>query len=133
MPQETKSTVPVEMPAGTQGMVVDAADESQLRRAIDLAFDYRGDVSIVRASTAETIEGYVFDRRSHPSLAESIVRIIPGNGAPRVAIPYADIASLKFTGRDTASGKSFETWMKKYVQKKLAGETASIESESLDD
>jgi hypothetical protein len=133
MPQETKSTMPVEMPAIMQGMVVDAGDEPQLRHAIDLAFDYRGDVSITRKSSGETIEGYVFDRRSKPSLADSIVRIIPGNGTPRIAFPYSDIASLKFTGRDTAAGKSFETWMKKYVQKKLAGESASLESEPLDE
>ena len=33
----------------------------------------------------------------------------------------------------TAAGKSFETWVKKFVSRKLAGESASIESEPLED
>ena len=39
-------------------------------------------------------------------------------------IPYSDIAALAFTGRDTAAGKSWEAWVKKYVEKKAAGEKA---------
>ena len=58
--------------------------------------------------------------------------MIPKNSDDRLAIPQSDIASLSFTGKDTASGKSFETWIKKYAEKKLAGEAANIESESLD-
>ena len=39
-------------------------------------------------------------------------------------IAYSDIAALAFTGRDTAAGKSWEAWVKKYVEKKAAGEKA---------
>ena len=45
---------------------------------------------------------------------------------------YADIKHIAFSDRDPSSGKSFETWVKKYVEKKLKGEKASIEAESLD-
>ncbi len=31
-----------------------------------------------------------------------------------MASPALGIAALAFTGRDTADGKSFEAWMKKY-------------------
>ena len=31
--------------------------------------------------------------------------------------------ALAFTGRDTAAGKSWEAWMKKYAEKKAAGES----------
>ena len=34
----------------------------------------------------------------------------------------ASIAALAFTGRDTAAGKSWEAWIKKYAEKKAAGE-----------
>ena len=91
------------------------------------------DVTITRRSTGERIEGYLFDCTTGASTAESKVRIIPRAGADRVTIPYADIAELGFTGRDTAEGRSFETWMKRYVEKKLAGEEASIESERLEE
>jgi hypothetical protein len=48
-------------------------------------------------------------------------------------VSYADIAALAFTGRDTAAGKSFEAWVKRYWEKKAAGETGiQIEPEKLD-
>ena len=68
------------------------------------------------------IEGYVFDRRTGKTLAESSVRVIPKDQRTTIAISYADIDALAFTGRDTAAGKSWEAWMKKYWEKKAAGE-----------
>lgn len=109
-----------------RGLVVDAADPKVLRRAVDLAFDYRGDVTLHLAGQPEPLVGYVYDRRTADSLDESVARVIPADGSSRRSITYADITRLEFTGRDTAAGKSFETWMRKYVAKKLAGEDASI-------
>ncbi len=113
------------------GTVVDASDHQALRRALDDALGYRGDVTITRRSTGETIEGYLFDCTSQASLAQSAVRLIPKDGSERVTIPADDIARIKFSGKDPAAGKSFQTWVKKYVAKKLAGESANIESEPL--
>ncbi len=129
------STMPdgQDIPAAAQGLVVEASDPQGLLRAIELALDYRGDVAIARKSTGETIEGYLFDRTAGPTLAASRVRVIPSTGDDRITIPGDDIERIRFSGRDTAAGKSFETWMKKYVEKKLAGERASLESEPLDD
>ena len=79
------------------------------------------------------MEGYVFDRRSGASLAESLVRLIPQNSREKVAICYADIAALEFSGRDTAAGKSWEAWVRKYWEKKAAGEKGiAIELEALE-
>jgi len=48
-------------------------------------------------------------------------------------VPYAEIAALAFTGRDTAAGKSYEAWVRKYREKKAAGEkNIGIEAESLE-
>ena len=115
-------------PAGT---VVDASDPEALRRALDDALSFRGDVTITRRSTGETIEGYLFDCTSRASLAQSAVRLIPKDGSERVTIRGNDIARIEFGGKDPAAGKSFQTWVKKYVAKKLAGESANIESEPL--
>jgi hypothetical protein len=77
--------------------------------------------------------GYLFDRRAGASLADSFVRIIPSNAATKVNVAYSDIAALAFTGRDTAAGKTFEAWVKKYWEKKAAGEqNIQIEPEKLD-
>ncbi len=111
------------------GTVVDASDPEALRLAIDAALSYRGDVTITRRSTGQPIEGYVFDCTSQASPAQLAVRLIPKDGSERVTIRGNDIARIEFSGKDPAAGKSFETWVNKYVAKKLAGESANIESE----
>ena len=113
------------------GLVVDASDAEALRRALDAAVDYRGDVTIIRRSTGESIEGYVFDCTSQSITAQTTVRLIPKDGSERVSIQADDIARILFSLKDPAAGKSFETWVKKYLTKKLAGESANIESEPL--
>jgi hypothetical protein len=79
------------------------------------------------------VEGYIFDRRNGATLAESVVRLIPQNSAQKISIPYSDIAALAFTGRDTAAGKSWEAWVRKYWEKKAAGEKhIALEPEKLE-
>jgi hypothetical protein len=52
----------------------------------------------------------------------------------KLSIAYSDIAGLAFTGRDTAAGKSWEAWVKKYWEKKAAGETnIALEPDSLEE
>ena len=115
-----------------EGWVPELATESEVREALEKAFDYRGDVTITRKDGTK-IEGYLFDRRSGSSLADSFVRIIPTNEKTKVNVAYADIAALAFTGRDTAAGKTFEAWVAKYWAKKAAGEkNIQIEPEKLD-
>lgn len=131
MTGKESSTVP--HPTQLQGRVVESSNSADLRKALEQALDFRGDVTITRKSSVTAIDGYVFDIKTTKAAGgESTVRLIPKNSDEHLAIPFSDIASLSFTGKDTAGGKSFETWIKKYAEKKLAGEKASIESESLD-
>ncbi len=105
-----------------QGWVPPLAAESDLRAALEQAFDYRGDVTITLKS-GEIVVGYVFDRRPGKSLSDSFVRVLPQESHLKRDIAYADIAALAFTGRDTAAGKSWEAWVKKHSEKKATGET----------
>ncbi len=115
-----------------QGWVPELTSENALREALDKAFDYRGDVT-VRLQDGRSIEGYVFDRRSGKTLQDSVLRMIPANGSAKISIPYADIRGLEFSGKDTAAGKSFESWVAKYWAKKAAGEqNIQIVPEALD-
>lgn len=115
-----------------EGWIPQLASEEELRQALEKAFDYRGDITITRKD-GSTIEGYVFDRRSAANLKDSLVRLYPKNSSQKVAVSYADIAALAFTGRDTAAGKSWEAWMKKYAAKKAAGDKdLSLHPEALD-
>ncbi len=115
-----------------EGWMPELASEAEVREALEKAFDYRGDVTITRKDGSK-VEGYLFDRRSGSSLSDSFVRIIPSKEQTKVNVAYADIAALAFTGRDTAAGKTFEAWVKKYWEKKAAGEkNIQIEPERLD-
>jgi len=115
-----------------QGWVPELATEDELRIALEKAFDYRGDVTIT-TKDGKQIEGYIFDRVSGPTLANSFVRILPKDSNQRQKIAYADIAALAFTGRDPAAGKSWEAWVRKYWEKKASGERGfGLQPESLE-
>ncbi len=114
-----------------EGWVPALASDKEIREALEKAFDYRGDLTIT-LKNGQKIEGYVFDRRSDgATLADCYVRVMIKGAKSKIA--YSEIAALAFTGKDTAAGKSFEAWVKKYNEKKAAGEkNIGIESEPLD-
>ena len=115
-----------------EGWVPELATEDDLRHALDEGFDYRGDVTITRKDGTR-LEGYIFDRRSGSTLASSIVRLIPQDSTQKISVPYSEIAAVAFTGRDTAAGKSWEAWVRKYWERKAAGEKGiALEPESLE-
>jgi hypothetical protein len=115
-----------------EGWVPALASEAEVREALEKAFDYRGDITVTRKDGTQ-VQGYLFDRRSGATLADSFIRVIPVNDQSKLNISYADIAALAFTGRDTAAGKTFDAWVKKYWEKKAAGErNIQIEPEKLD-
>lgn len=128
---DTLEVVPGFTHENLQGWIPALASEDEIRHALEKAFDYRGDVTITRKD-GSIVEGYVYDRKHGDTLGNSLVRVLPSNGSPRVSIPYSDIAALAFTGRDTAAGKSWEAWVRKYWEKRATGEKARIEPEKLE-
>ena len=100
-----------------EGWIPELASDDEIRQALEKAFDYRGDITLT-LKTGEKVEGYIFDRRT---------------GNQKLTVSYADIAALAFSGKDTAAGKSWEAWMKRYREKKAAGETnIGLHPEALD-
>ena len=136
-PQRHLTVDELEVVEGTErhqieGWVPELASESDLRDALEQAFDYRGDVTITRKDGGR-VEGYLFDRRNGATLAESVVRVMPRDSPQRISIPYSEVAALAFSGRDTAAGKSWEAWVRKYWEKKAAGEKGiALEPEALE-
>ena len=115
-----------------QGWIPPIATEAEIRAALEKAFDYRGDITLTLKDDSK-IEGYLFDRQTRSTLADSKVSLFPKDRDEKVQVSYADIARLEFSGKDTAHGKSFETWVKKYNEKKAAGEKdIRLEPEKLD-
>jgi hypothetical protein len=115
-----------------EGWIPELATEQELREALEKAFDYRGDVTLT-TKDGKKLEGYIFDRVSGATLAASFVRVLPKDSNQRQKISYADIAALAFSGRDPAAGKSWEAWVRKYWEKKAAGERGfGLQPESLE-
>jgi hypothetical protein len=131
MPQETKA-MPFDPDAldhapgfahdKLEGAVASLSSEDEIRVAVENAFGYRGDVTVA-LKNGQSLVGYIFDRHAVVQFADCTFRLIPSDSNQKTTIAYADLAGLAFTGRDTAAGKSFETWVKKYREKKAAGET----------
>ena len=129
---ETLEVAPGTTHEKLEGWVPEMASDEEIRQALEKAFDYRGDVTITRKD-GNKVEGYIFDRRSGKTLADSAVRLYPKDSDQKISVPYSDIAALAFSGRDTAAGKSFEAWVRKYWEKKAAGEkNIGIQAEALD-
>jgi len=115
-----------------EGWIPSLATDGDLHEALEKAFDYRGDVTITRKDGTK-VEGYIFDRRSGATLGESRVRLIPRDSSEKISIFYSEIAALVFSGRDTAAGKSWEAWVRKYWEKKSAGEKGiALQPEALE-
>jgi hypothetical protein len=100
-------------------------------QALEKAFDYRGDVTLTLKS-GERIEAYVFNRQTGPPWRLLCAVLHPGAPEKR-RVSYAEIARLEFSGKDRAAGKQWEDWVKKYKERKAAGEKGiALDPESLD-
>jgi len=129
---ETLEVAPGTVHESVEGWVPDLASESELRDALEKAFDYRGDVAVTKKDGSK-IDGYIFDRVTGTTLESSFVRLLPRDSNQRVKISYAEIAALAFSGRDPAAGKSWEAWVRKYWEKKSSSEgSLTLQPESLE-
>ena len=114
-----------------EGWVPALADEDDLRQALEKAFDYRGDVTLTLKS-GERIEAFIFNRQTGATLADSYVQYFTPSAPEKRKVSYAEIARLAF-GKDRAAGKHWEDWVKKYNERKAAGEQGiALHPEALD-
>jgi hypothetical protein len=93
-----------------EGRVFQPASFAELAEAVDLAFDYRGDVTVSLRS-GESVSGYLFNRQINGS--DSYLEVFPSNSPHAQRVLYDQIAAIAFTGEDTATGKSWENWIAK--------------------
>ena len=92
-------------------------DEVMLREVIGHACDYRGDVTI-HLKSGEQVIGYVFDRKE--DVSEPYVKIFLANQSEASTVKYQDIHELEFSGEDTAFGRSWEDWAKKWQKPQVS-------------
>ncbi len=114
-------------PAGSpEGHSVRPRTREELIELIELAFDYRGDVTI-ELTAGRKFEGYVSNRDTRA--ARPYLDIIPQEGPETVQIPYDEIVAVTFSGEDTAFGKSWHEWMSKHESQRRA-EAEKVEQEA---
>lgn len=102
------------------------ATPAELAEAVELAFDYRGDVTLHLIS-GESFACYLFNRES--SGVEPYIEVFLDREAAPRRIAYRQISAIAFTGTDTASGKSWEAWVSKKDSQRRA-EAERVEAEA---
>ncbi len=87
-----------------EGWEPELGENSTLAQVIELAFDYRGNTTVVKVDGTE-VEGYVFNRNN--DVPEPFIQMfdLAGNGPFKIL--YSEIQNIKFTGKDMAAGKSW--------------------------
>lgn len=94
---------------------------SDLNVDIEKAFDYRGDVTLV-LKDGRQIVGFMSNREAKGTSRhrEPFIEMMSTGSPEKQMIKYAEIASIAFTGEDTAAGKSWEGWLAKEEVRKKA-------------
>jgi hypothetical protein len=101
-----------------EGWVPEIGEDLPLERVIELAVDYRGNTTVVKADGTQ-VEGYIFNRVTE--VPEPFIQMFDLEGNGPLRIPYAGIRSIKFSGKDMATGKTWEAWVER---KQKEGERA---------
>ena len=115
-----------------EGWVPPLAGDDDLRWALEKAFDYRGNVTLTLRS-GERVEAFIFNRQTGATLAGSHVHYFTPGAPEKRRVSYAEIARIEFSGKDCAAGKQWEDWVRKYHERKAAGEKGiALHPEALD-
>jgi hypothetical protein len=101
-----------------EGWVPVLGPDLTLAEVIELAFDYRGDITVVKADGARVV-GYVFNRDA--AARQPFIQMFDQAGDGPITIAYAEIATIAFTGRDTAAGSSWKAWLERKARERTAG------------
>ena len=94
------------------------APDVALTDVIDRAFDYRGNVTVELRDGGE-VSGYLSNRDARAR--DPFVQMFDLAGEGPVTIRYADIRTIRFTGKDTAAGNSYAAWLERKAAAKVEG------------
>jgi hypothetical protein len=101
-----------------EGWTPEVGGDLSLATIIDKAFDYRGNVTVVKVDGSEMV-GFLFNRNA--DAPEPFVQMFDPDGEGPLTIPYHTIRTIRFTGRDTAAGNSYAAWLRAKEAAKAAG------------
>ena len=92
-----------------EGWAPEVGDGISLEEVVERAFDYRGNVTVIRTDGSR-LEGYLFNRDR--AAARPFMQMFDRAGDGPHDIPYSDIRTIHFTGKDTAAGTSYAAWLR---------------------
>lgn len=116
MPQQDKSHATIGR-SELEGKSLNPQNTDELKEAIRLAFDYRGDVTLHLKDTTQ-VEGFVFN---HDPVAGTIQLFVKqGKESVPQSLRYDQVAAITFSGEDVAFGKSWEDWQAKSAKQRAA-------------
>jgi hypothetical protein len=98
-----------------EGWIPQIGPSLTLEEVIDLAFDYRGNATIVKTDGTEVV-GYVFNRDRRA--AAPFLQYFDEHGEGPFTLPYSAVVTIKFTGKDPAVGGSFKAWLERKEREK---------------
>lgn len=108
-----------------EGWVPNVGEHLTLVEVIDLAFDYRGNTTVVKVDGTE-VEGYIFNRNR--DVPEPFIQMFDLAGEGPLKIPYSEIRNVRFTGKDMAAGNSWLAWLER--RENRAGSAAHPDAET---
>jgi hypothetical protein len=91
-----------------EGWAPEPDAELSVAHLVDLAFDYRGNTTVVKRD-GTSIVGYVFNRDGEAP--GPYLEMFDADGGGPYRIPFAAVRTIHFTGKDTAAGKSYAAWL----------------------
>lgn len=99
---------------GWEPVIGDGPDEAAVAKIIEIAFGYRGDVTLEMVD-GTTIVGYLFNHQSGRTAVgrAPIAEVIQTATGERLRLPYDQIRAVRFSGRDMAAGQSYEAWQRR--------------------
>ena len=98
-----------------EGWTPEIGPHLTLGEVIDFAFDYRGNTTIVKTDGSEVV-GYIYNRNG--AVPAPFVQFFGEDGGGPFTLAYSEIATIKFTGRDTAAGNSWKAWLERKEREK---------------
>lgn len=110
MPQADKHALPTHKPGSIEGSTMECGDAAARRNALQNAFDYRGDVTLDLQDGSHLV-GFVF---LYNESGDQVQLFVPqGKDSVPQTIPASRVVRVRFTGEDTAFGKSWDDWTAK--------------------
>lgn len=116
--------------SASQGWSSSLNSPAARRQAIEIAFDYRGDVTLTLAS-GEKLVGFLFNRDLE-AWVPFVEMFLKGEEQAR-RIELDELVEIELSGADPAAGRTWDAWMKKVAEAEASGKIAELYPEETDE